>query len=167
MAIVFKNNATTTLSGDINTSVTSIGVTDGSVFPTLSSGQSFYVTFDDGTNNEVVKVTARSGNTLTVVREQDGTSARSFDAGDACDLRLTAKVLETFPQLDQNSQTGVIDITGVKIGGSEVINSSGEWQGPTGGIKGQKGQKGEVGSTGPTGPTGPAGSTGTKGTTVS
>ena len=160
MAIVFKNNATTTLAGSINSSATSISVADGSVFPSLSSGESFFVTFDDGTNREIVKVTAVNSNTLTVVRAQDGTSARAFSVGDACDLRVTAKILETFPQFDGNSQTGVIDITGVKISGSEVIDSSGAWQGPTGGIKGQKG---EVGGTGPTGNTGPTGSTGPAG----
>ena len=156
MAIVFKNNATTTLAGSINSSATSISVADGSVFPSLSSGESFFVTFDDGTNKEIVKVTAVNSNTLTVVRAQDGTSARSFSVGDACDLRLTAKILETFPQFDGNSQTGVIDITGVKISGSEVIDSSGAWQGPTGGIKGQKGEVGGTGPTGNTGPTGPS-----------
>lgn len=135
MAIVFKNNATTTLSGNISSSATSIGVTDGSVFPSLNSGESFFVTFDDGTNKEIVKVTGISSNTLTVVRAQDGTSARTFSTGDACDLRVTAKILESFPQLDGNSQTGVIDVTGVKIGGSEVIDSSGAWQGPSSGIK--------------------------------
>ena len=145
MAIVFKNNATTSLSGNINSSATSIGVTDGSVFPTLSSGESFFVTFDDGTNKEIVKVTGRSGNTLTVVRAQDGTSARAFSINDAVDLRLTAAVLETFPQLNGNSQSGSIDITSLKIGGSEVIDNSGAWQGPTGGIKGQKGETGSTG----------------------
>ena len=60
-----------------------------------------FVTFDDGTNKEIVKVTAVNSNTLTVVRAQDGTSARSFSVG-ACDLRLTAKILETFPQFDGN-----------------------------------------------------------------
>ena len=64
MAIVFKNNATTTLAGSINSSATSISVADGSVFPSLSSGESFFVTFDDGTNREIVKVTAISSNTL-------------------------------------------------------------------------------------------------------
>ena len=102
MAIVFKNNATTTLSGNITNSATSIGVTDGSVFPSLNSGESFFVTFDDGTNKEIVKVTGISSNTLTVTRAQDGTSARAFSQNDAVDLRLTAAVLEAYHQLDGN-----------------------------------------------------------------
>ena len=148
MAIVFKNNATTALSGNITNSATSIGVTDGSVFPSLNSGESFFVTFDDGTNKEIVKVTGRSGNTLTVVRAQDGTSARAFSQNDAVDLRLTAAVLEAFPQLDGNSQTGTIDVTGVKIDGDTIIDGSGNWQGPSSGIKGEVGPTGSTGSTG-------------------
>ena len=101
MAVVFKNNAKTTLASGINSSATSITVSDGSVFPSLTGSDIFFVTFDDGTNNEIVKVTARSGNTLTVVRAQESTTARSFSTGDEAQLRLTAGILGLF------SQTGV------------------------------------------------------------
>ena len=93
-SIKYTNNAKTTLAADINNSVTSATVADGSVFPSLSSGEHFYCTFDDGTNNEIVKVTARSSNTLTIVRAQDNTSARAFSNGDKAELRITAVVLE-------------------------------------------------------------------------
>ena len=93
-SIKYTNNATTTLSADINNSVTSASVADGSVFPSLSAGEHFYCTFDDDTNTEIVKVTARSSNTLTIVRAQDNTSARAFSSGDKAELRLTAVVLE-------------------------------------------------------------------------
>ena len=101
MAVVFKNNAKTTLASGINSSATSITVSDGDVFPSLTGSDIFFVTFDDGTNNEIVKVTARSGNTLTVVRAQESTTARSFSTGDEAQLRLTAGILGLF------SQTGV------------------------------------------------------------
>jgi hypothetical protein len=64
------NRAETTLNGAINNSTTSITVTSGAVFP--SSGN-FRVMVD----SEIMVVTARSSNTLTVVRGQDGTSAAS------------------------------------------------------------------------------------------
>ena len=51
MAVKFTNNAKTTLSSGINSSVTSAAVADGSVFPSLGAGEYFYITFDDGTNN--------------------------------------------------------------------------------------------------------------------
>ena len=94
MAVKFTNNAATTLAAGINSSATSISVTDGSVFPSLSSGEHFYVTFDDTTNTEIVKVTARSSNTLTVVRGQDNTTARAFSSGDKAELRVVAALLE-------------------------------------------------------------------------
>jgi hypothetical protein len=94
MAVKFTNNAATTLAAGINSSVTSIAVTDGSIFPALSGGDHFYVTFDDTTNREIVKVTARSGNTLTVVRGQDNTTAQAFNSGDKAELRVVAALLE-------------------------------------------------------------------------
>jgi len=94
MAVKFTNNAATTLAAGINSSVTSIAVTDGSVFPTITGSDHFYVTFDDTTNKEIVKVTARSGNTLTVVRGHDNTTARAFNSGDKAELRVVAALLE-------------------------------------------------------------------------
>ena len=94
MAVVFANNAKTTLASSVSTSATSISVVDGSVFPAISGSDYTYVTFEDTSSNvEVVKVTARSGNTLTVVRGQDGTSATAYSAGDKCELRITAALL--------------------------------------------------------------------------
>ena len=101
MAVVFKNNAKTTLASSLTSSATSVTVADGSAFPSLSGGDTFFCTFDDGTNVEVVKVTARSSNTLTIVRAQDDTTARAFSTGDVAELRLTAGILNLF------SQTGV------------------------------------------------------------
>ena len=98
MAVVFKNNAKTTLSAGITASATSITVSDGSVFPSLSGGDVFFLTLDDGTNNEIVKCTAISTNTLTVVRAQESTTARTFSSGDAAELRITAGILGLFSQ---------------------------------------------------------------------
>ena len=98
MGIVFKNNAKTTLASSLSNSATSATVTDGSVFPSLNAGEHFLITFDDGTNNEICKCTARSGNTLTIVRAQESTTARSFSSGDAAEGRVTAGVLETIQE---------------------------------------------------------------------
>jgi hypothetical protein len=98
VGIVFKNNAKTTLASNLSNSATSATVTDGSVFPTLGAGEFFLITFDDGTNNEICKCTARSSNTLTIVRAQDNTSARAFSSGDAAEGRVTAGVLETIQE---------------------------------------------------------------------
>ena len=79
MAVVFSNNATTALASSVTSSATSITVQDGSVFPTLSGSDYTYITLEDLAGNvEIVKLTARSVNVLTIVRAQDGTSARAF-----------------------------------------------------------------------------------------
>ena len=93
MAVKFTNNAKTTLASGINSTATSATVADGSVFPTLEAGEYFYCTFDDDTNNEIVKVTARSSNTLTIVRGVDNTTARAYLSGDAAELIATSALL--------------------------------------------------------------------------
>jgi hypothetical protein len=94
VGLLFKNNAETTLSSGINDSVTTVPVTSAAVFPTPDANNVFFATIDDGTNIEVVKVTAISSNDLTVVRAQDNTSASAFSSGANIELRLTAKILE-------------------------------------------------------------------------
>ena len=93
MAIKFTNNASATLSASITSTQPLVSVTtgQGALFPTLSAGDYFYVTFSDSANNlEIAKCTARTSDTLTVVRGQDGTTGRAFSAGDKCELRFTA-----------------------------------------------------------------------------
>jgi hypothetical protein len=96
MTVKFTNNASATLATGINTSVTTIAVTagQGAQFPSLTSGEFFYATLVDSSNNlEIVKVTARSSDTLTVVRGQDNTTPRSYIAGDKIELRVVAAAL--------------------------------------------------------------------------
>jgi hypothetical protein len=91
MSVKFSNNAKTTLSSGITSSATSIAVADASVFPSISGSEYFYVTFEDLSGNvEIVKVTAVSSNTLTVVRAQESTTARAYASGDKAENRLTA-----------------------------------------------------------------------------
>ena len=95
MGIKFSNLASTTLASSVTSSATSITVADGSVFPTLGAGDYFYATIDAPPSlTEIVKVTARSGNTLTVVRAQDNTTATTHASGDEIALRVVSAVLE-------------------------------------------------------------------------
>ena len=93
MSVLYTNNAKTTLSADLSNSATSLGVASSSGFPSLSGSHYFYATLDDNTNLEVVKVTAVSGTTWTIVRAQDNTTARAYDSGDTVELRLNAALL--------------------------------------------------------------------------
>ena len=105
MAVVFSNNAVTTLAAGIDAAVTSVTVQDGSVFPALVGSNYTYVTFENLLGEtEIVKVTAISGNTLTVVRAQDNTTARAFSSASKCELRLTAALLnEVAAQADTDT----------------------------------------------------------------
>jgi hypothetical protein len=90
----FTNNAATTLASSILIGATSLTVAagTGALFPTLTGTQFFMCTLQNtaGTTIEIVKVTARSTDTFTIVRAQEGTSASAFASGDKCELRLTA-----------------------------------------------------------------------------
>ena len=71
MGVKFSNNGHSTLASSITSSGTSITVASGhgARFPSLSSGEYFYATLIDASNNlEIVKCTARSSDVLTVTR---------------------------------------------------------------------------------------------------
>lgn len=93
----FSNNAVSKLASAITSTSTTITLQtgDGSKFPALTGTQYFKATLvkADGTT-EVVKVTARSGDTLTVVRAAEAVAgvqtAYAFSSGDRIEHRLTA-----------------------------------------------------------------------------
>ncbi len=97
MAVQLKNNARGYLSTAITAADTGIALEldDGDAFPALGVGDYFYATIQatDGTK-EIVKVTALSGDSITVVRAQEGTTALPFTAGAAIELRITAQQFE-------------------------------------------------------------------------
>ena len=103
---LFTNNAATTLASGINNVVTSLTVATGTgaLFPNPTAGQYFYCTLANNAGTvEIVKVTARSSDTFTVVRGQDGTSAVSWNSGDKVELRLVNADLTNFGQLDSTN----------------------------------------------------------------
>lgn len=112
-AALFSNNATTTLGGgDITAVATSFNVTAGGGFPLVTAGGDyFYCTLVDSSNNiEIVKVTNRtagSPNTFTVVRAQEGTTARAFTAAATkVELRPTAAGLNSKFDKDGGTVSG-------------------------------------------------------------
>lgn len=116
MGIKFTNNATATLAASITSTSTSLTVTtgQGALFPTLATGDYFYATLTDSSNNlEIVKVTARSGDTLTATRGQESTTARAYAAADKLELRVTAAGLNNFVDADgANTFAGANTFTG-------------------------------------------------------
>jgi hypothetical protein len=99
MTVLYSNNAASTLASGINSTVTSMTVAAGTggVFPNPGAGEYFYVTLanDDETTLEIVKVTARTNDVLTIERGFDGTTSSSFSAGAKVELRITKIVLDS------------------------------------------------------------------------
>ena len=97
MGVKVTNNAFGTISAGISTSDTTITLDSGqgARFPTLGASDHFFGTLIDTSNNiEIVKVTARSTDSMTVTRGQDNTAARAFAIGDRFELRPTAALFE-------------------------------------------------------------------------
>jgi hypothetical protein len=137
MVAKVTNNAFGTLLAGISSSATTITLDSGqgAKFPTLSSGDFFFATIIDTSNNlEIVKITARSTDSLTAVRAQDNTSARAFSAGDRIELRPTAALFESIRdgigitgEADAISNAGAVSlthlVTEVTTGGSAMAIS--------------------------------------------
>lgn len=95
----FANNATTTTTARLTDTDTTIVVAAGAgaLFPSLSAGEYFKATLQDVNNNlEIVKVTGRSVDTMTVVRGQDGTLALPFPANSRFELRVLASSAQEY-----------------------------------------------------------------------
>lgn len=91
MSIVFANNVSTTLAEAIDSVETVIALADPTGFPEPTGLQYYLATLVSPTGRiEIVKVTARTDNLLTVVRAQEGTSGGSFQVGTLVELRVTA-----------------------------------------------------------------------------
>jgi hypothetical protein len=99
MGIQLKNNVSSTLAAAI--SLSDVGITvatgTGARFPTLSATDYFYATLEtsQGTQ-EIIKVTARSGDNMTIVRAQDGSTANSFGIGARIAMQINVATITTY-----------------------------------------------------------------------
>jgi hypothetical protein len=93
------------------TTGTSLVVTtgEGGLFPDPSTDGPFNLIVWPGdgsepsaTNTEIVRVTARSTDTLTIDREEEGTTARTIVVGDRVSLAITKKMLTDRDPADVN-----------------------------------------------------------------
>lgn len=138
----FKNNANGTLASAVASGDTTVNLTagHGNRFPTVNASENeyFFATLIDTSGNlEVVKVTARVNDSLTVVRGQDGTSAIAFAASDIIELRPTSGALDRFlqvtgPQTGHNKKFinsefagGTVNATTLQVGGVDAVSVSG------------------------------------------
>lgn len=148
MPVLYTNNAEGKLSASITNTQTSLSVQSGqgALFPSPSGGDYFFATLIDAAKNyEIVQVTARSGDTFTIVRAQDGTTGRAFSSGDKVELRLVRALLDAlktdaaasvnlsgYLPLSGGTLTGTVGIgvtpsamesaSGVQVGNTDVAN---------------------------------------------
>lgn len=112
MQLLAANNAQTVLASGINASATALTVATGkaTLFPVPVANTSlFKLTLTDAATEsvrEIMHVTAVSGDTFTVVRAQEGTSARAWSANDIVANMVTAGTLNFFAQLDSPTFIG-------------------------------------------------------------
>lgn len=116
MPVLYSNNAATALAASITSTATSFSVVSGkgALFPAITGGDYFYATLisaSDANTLEVVKVTARSTDTFTVVRAQDGTTGTAFSAGDKVELRIVKAMLDDFKSDARAGLTAIAALT--------------------------------------------------------
>lgn len=106
---LFANDAQATIAGSISSSATSVTLTAGmgALFPNPGANQYFCATFVDaatGLIEEIVHVTAVSGDMMTIVRAQEGTTALSWISGDGFGNLWTAGSASVMLQQGQSQQ---------------------------------------------------------------
>ena len=95
MPQLLKNNVTGILSGTLSAAATSMTLVDATNFP--APGSDYYLVTLIGLNAngqetswEIVRVTAKASNTLTITRAQEGTTAQTWASATTVQMRLTA-----------------------------------------------------------------------------
>lgn len=113
MGQLFKNNASGLLSTGCTAEDTSLVLVDASNMPTPAEEDYYLLTLigmnENGQENawEIVKVTAKAGNTLTVERGQEGTTAVPWGAATAIQLRITASTLDLLAEPPTKAGVGL------------------------------------------------------------
>ncbi|HDT2120932.1 TPA: hypothetical protein RCG88_001915 [Enterobacter roggenkampii] len=130
LTLLTANNAQTVLAAGISASATSLTVNSGTgaLFPSASAGVSYFkLTLVDaatGQLSEIVHVTARSGDTMTITRGQEGTTARAWSANDIAANMLTAGTISLLAPLDSPSLTGTPTVPTASAGTSTTQAAS-------------------------------------------
>ena len=96
MGIQLSNNAVATVPSAVSSTQTSLTVATGkgALFPILGATDYFYATLMDVNSNfEIVKVTARTDDVMTMVRAQESTLAIPFPANSRFEHRITAATI--------------------------------------------------------------------------
>jgi len=119
---LWTNNAKSLLASGITNSATSLTCTtgEGALFPIIGSGTGnfFFATLSEGSSLEIVLVVARSSDTFTIRRGQQGTTGTTFTSAARLELRPTAG---SFENLQRESK--LVMVSGFT--GSDYLNAAG------------------------------------------
>lgn len=128
---LFGNNASSLLAASISDTDLTIQVANGfgQLFPNPGADEYFLVTIEnDNGDIEIVKVTARAADLLTVPpggRGQEGTSAQAWTNGQArVELRLTRGTMETFIQRGGDTMEGDLNMDGNDLIDAKLTGAS-------------------------------------------
>jgi hypothetical protein len=184
MTLLFANNASSRLFMTVSAVDTSIRVEAGHGVrfpqPAGDGSNSFTVTVEDRRTGqvEIMTCTSRSGDIMTVVRAQEGTTAQAFAQYASVSNRLTAATMDALMHAGGQGPQGPVGATGPAgpqgakgdTGADSTVPGPAGPQGDVGpqgtqGDQGDVGPQGPVGNTGPVGPQGPQGELGPVGAT--
>ncbi len=120
MAQLFANNAYGSLGATLSDSATSLTLAtgQGARFPTPTGGDFFLLTLiaidtnGNESNWEIVKVTGRSSDVLTIVRAQEATLAANWASGTRAELRATAGTFAGYLPAAGGTLTGDLTLSG-------------------------------------------------------
>ncbi len=117
MTQLLKNNVSGTLANELSAVGTSMTLVDASAFP--DPGADYYLCTLAGLDSngredkwEIVRVTAKASNTLSITRAQESTTNRLWPVGTAVQMRLTAGSVATKDDLT-TKQPADADLTAI------------------------------------------------------
>lgn len=115
MAQLFTNNALTTMPSGLASGAATVTVATGKgvLFPSPTGTDYALLTLVRSSDGaiEIVSLTSRSADTLTITRSQEGTTALTFVANDRIELRITAGWLNS-PAVAGLTDSGNLTFTG-------------------------------------------------------
>lgn len=117
------NSPETSLSGAVTATGTILTVTDGAVLPDAPN----YLTIGANSSSaETVLMTARDGNTITVERAQDGTTARAWSAGESIGRYFTAADYEAIKgNIETLNKDKAEKVSGATAGNFAALDENG------------------------------------------
>ncbi len=122
-SVVLTNNAQSALAGAITAAATQLTVTasQGARFPNPGPNEWFPLTLvsADGTTHEIVRATSRTGDTITIQRGRENTTAAIFPAGTFVLHQMTA---EAFRNLASSATSATLETSS---GTSSAYNVAG------------------------------------------